>query len=247
METINIPRTQERYGTFSSSNIYKLLTKDRSGKGIGAPGKKYIRQVNYEIAMDRPINAEHDALPTTWGKLGELRVFEILPTAYALVNKNRLFHPEIIYWSGAPDLISEDCESDIKCPWSLEVFGNKIAALTAGIEAYKEEFPEDFWQHISNCTLLRENGIPVKYFEPILYVPYRSEIEEMKKIVNLMDGFEMRKFSRIVNMDEEELPWLKEGGKYKNLNIFRFHIPEEDCEELTETVRECGKLLDKTF
>lgn len=247
METLNIPRTQERYGTFSSSNIWKLMTKDRSGKGMGEKGKTYIKQVNHEIRLGRPVNVEHDALPTSWGHLVESRVFDLLPLNYALVSKKRLFHPEIIHWSGAPDLISEDCESDVKCPWNLAKFCEKVEALKNGIQAYKDEFPEDYWQHLSNCLLLKENGFPVKYFEAIIYTPYKRELEEIREIAKTLQNGVANKGYRIVFLDDDALPWLHEGGKYKNLNIFRFPIPKVDSEDLTVRVRECGKLLDKTF
>jgi hypothetical protein len=43
--------------------------------------------------------------------------------------------------------------------------------------------------------------------------------------------------------EDNDLPFLVEGGHYKNLNIIRFEVPEFDKKLLTERVKEAGKLL----
>ncbi len=41
------------------------------------------------------------------------------------------------------------------------------------------------------------------------------------------------------------MPYLIEGGHYKNLNIIRFEVSEEDKKALTERVIKAGKMLIK--
>ena len=236
-----------RFGTFSSSSIWKLMTKDRTGTGNGAPAKKYIKQVQYELNLGRPLNKEVDSIEILWGKMNELRVFQKLSMEYSLISKNRLFHPEIKYWSGAPDLINKNemVVGDIKCPYSIEMFCDKLKAL-ANIKTYKEEFPEDYWQHISNSILLEKNGCEIKYFEAIIYMPYLSEIEEIKQYA-VSDEIEYSNFkneyTRFYYAKVEELPYLLDGGHYRNINIIRWEINPADKNLLTEKIIKAGELL----
>ena len=227
-----------RCGTFSSSNIWKLMTNDRSGKFFGAPGQKYIRQVNFERAMERPINPDRDSRPTTWGTFVETLVFDKLPLSYQLVSKKRLFHkamPNV--WSGAPDLIEIESEtvSDCKCPFSLEVFGSKLKALK-DLETYKDEFEEDYWQHISNAELLESNGIPIKNFEAVVYVPYKSELDSIRQAAQAYTGEDAYRFKWIQFAYDDELPWIPDGGNYKNLNIVRHPVSFLDKQALSARV-----------
>jgi hypothetical protein len=231
----------ERHCTFSSSQIWKLVTEDRKG-GFGAPAKKYIKQVGYEIKLGRAINKENNSKPTSWGSLVEKMAFYHLPIDYELISKQRLFHKEIKYWSGAPDLVKPLTVSDVKCPFSLEVFCDKIESLN-DVEVYKNEFPEDYWQHISNAILLEQNGFKVKYFEAIIYVPYRSELPTIREMASNYDG-DQNKIAWINWAQDEDLPFVIDGGYYKNLNVIRFEISQHDKYFLTDKVFEAGKITE---
>lgn len=232
--------SMSRNGTFSSSNIHKLLEKGRNNT-FSVAGLKYIKQVRYEQKLGRAINKEHNARATSWGKFIEGRVFNLLPLGYQLVSNKRLFHPEYSFWSGAPDLKKPLVVGDVKAPFSLETFCDKIEALQ-DIEVYKKEFPEDYWQHISNAILLEKNGHPVERFEAIIYVPYKSELAEIRDEAYWHDdeGFNV---SFIDRASDEELPYLPDNGYYKNINIISFEIPKADKDLLTERVIEAGKLI----
>lgn len=232
-----------RHGTFSSSNMWKLMTNDRAKTGFGAPGLKYIKQTGYERLLGRAINTERTARPTSWGSLVQKRVFDLLPLGYRLVDQERLVHQRIPGWTGAPDLLTEDAVADTKCPYSMEVFCDKLEALK-NIEIYKEEFPEDYWQHLSNAILLESAGIKLKYFEAIIYVPYRSELEEIRTMASQIDDpAEQREYYWIAQAMDEELPFIPEGAPFKNLNIFRFPLIDVDKWALIERVKKAGEKL----
>jgi hypothetical protein len=226
-----------RNGTFSSSNIHKLI---KSGKGkndvFSAPGLKYIKQVAYELLLGRELNVEREARPTSWGKFIEQYVYieKSLCLQYDLVSKERLFHKTIKEWSGMPDLKKPNTVGDIKCPFSLEMFVDKIKALS-DIEIYKEEFPNDYWQHISNAILLSENDENVTHFEAVIYVPYKSEIPLIKEYANNYSG-DQNPISWIGYTEENGFPYVLDNGNFKDVNIFRFEIPEADKLFLTERV-----------
>ena len=235
METL----VKERFGTFSSSNIWKLLTNNRKGDGFGAPALKYIKQVGYEIKLGRAINVDRDSRPTSWGKFVERYVFEKLDTSYLLVSDERIFHSTINYWSGAADLLKSDSVCDVKCPFNLEVFCDKINALNASIDLYKEEFPEDYWQHVSNAILNNKD-----YAEAIIYCPYQSELQEIRDMVSNYDG-DQNKVAWINWSEDSDLPYIPDGGFYKNLHIIRFEVPETEKQLLTEKVLAASALLKK--
>jgi hypothetical protein len=216
-----------RHGTFSSSSAWKLMTNDRSGKPFGAPGLRYIKQVNYERRLGRAINPERDSRPTTWGTFVERRAFDLLPIDYSLVSKKRLFHPSLPEWSGAPDLVKEKTVADCKCPYTLDSFCGKIEALQ-DIQVYKDEYPEDYWQHISNACLLQANGFPVTHFEAIIYTPYKSELDIIRDMATNYNGDDQYRFKWISFSNDEELPYLIEGLSYQNLNVLRFEVPTAD-------------------
>lgn len=228
-----------RNGTFSSSQVWKLMSKDKAGTGVGAPFKSYLKQVSYEIILGRAINKDTNPKPCTWGDLVEHHVFGLLEDIlYKHVSNDRLFHPENQYWTGAPDLISPKTVSDVKTPYSLEVFCDKIITLqdafdNEDISVYKRDYPEDYWQHISNAILLELNGTPISHFEAIIYVPYKSELEAIRELANNWSG-DQNKVAWINWASDDDLPYLVDGGHFQNLNTFRFPVPEADKQALKE-------------
>ncbi len=232
-----------RAGTFSSSSMWKLMTNNRKGDGIGAAGLTYIKQVKYEQECGRPINKETIATSLSWGKLLEAYVYrQILGLEYSLVSKDRLVHPRYSFWTGMPDLKKEErVVSDIKAPFSIETFCDKVSTF-GDLEKYKEEFPEDYYQHVSNSIL---SGLPVA--EAIVYCPYESELNSIKMFASNNDwpGNEIYEYERIFNMPNERLPYLVEGKKYKNLNQFEFVVPEADKALLTERILLANKILNQ--
>ena len=54
------------------------------------------------------------------------------------------------------------------------------------------------------------------------------------------------KFAWINWAEDKELPYLLDGGHYKNLNIIRFEVSQEDKDRLTIAVLNASKLLIKS-
>jgi hypothetical protein len=222
--------TTQRHGTFSSSNNYKLMTNGISTGSLGAPAKTYIKQVKHEQQLGRAVNPDRDSRPTTWGTFAEKFVFmEKLPIDYKLINDKRFFHPRFP-WSGSPDVLKGvQIVGDVKCPFNLDVFCTKLEILSTGdSELYKAEFPEDYWQHISNACLLHENGFKIKTMEAIIYCPYQKDLQAIRDMVQAYDGPDLYRFKWIAYAMDEEMPYLIEGGRFKDLNIFQFEIPDAD-------------------
>ena len=240
----------ERTGTFSSSEIHKLMKGGRSG-GFGAPALTYIAEKRMELRLLRPLNNETDAKPANWGKFLEKRCFDLLGLEYKLRSQDRLVHPDIPAWTGAPDCILEDTVCDIKCPFTLKSFCESVDAMNNKNVPYhsdidpspvvewnfKELRPEYYWQLISNAILTGK-----KYVEIIVYVPYKEELAEIREMAQNLDSSQTS-ISFINWASDEQLPYLNKEGQYKNINILRWIADEEDKKLLTKKVQEAIKLL----
>jgi len=232
-----------RNGNFTSSKIVALTSMAKDQKSPGAPFHKYIAQKNMERRLKRSLNKDIDAPPTNWGTLCENHVHELLGLEYKYCSKETKSHPTVEYWKGSPDHIHIHQEShldavvDIKCPHTLESFCQLVDGWNKnGIEGIRDNHRDGetyYWQLVSNACI---TGL--KYAELIVYCPYQAELEAIKKAA---EGDP--RFYRIFYSDDKQLPYLVEGGQYKNLNIFRFIVPPEDKIFLHRRVELAGKDL----
>lgn len=238
-----------RNGNFTSSEIFALTKKDRSGKSFGAPALTYIQETNMERRLCRAITDEVSARPLSWGKLNERRVHDVIGTDYQLCSTETLSHPEIEYWKGSPDFIRyfedtfHNTVVDAKCPLTLKAFCQLVDGWEKdgidGIRAIPRDVGEKYyWQLVSNAILTGCN-----YAELIVYVPYKSELDAIRDMAMNWTGDNEHHYKWIAYALDDELPYLIEGGHYKNLNRFRFEVPFMDKQLLKELVLEAGEYL----
>jgi len=230
--------TAHRYGNFSSSEIWKLMTNDNKGNP-GKPAQTYVQKKVWEQKVGRPLQNDSDSKATIWGKFMEGYVHdEKLPLDYKLCSRERLFHPTIKRWTGMPDLIKGDMVVDIKCP-QLESFceladiaqEHNYVEICDG-ECLKNSYPEYYWQLVSNAILTGCDKA-----ELIVFCPYQSELDEIRKRAFAADALEWgNKLYFIQYSEDGELPYLKNNGYYNNLNIINFAVSEEDKAALTARV-----------
>ena len=222
----------ERNGTFSSSEISKLIKGGRAKDAVfSAPGLTYIKEKRYESLLGRPLQGMVFAKATSWGTFLEERAFGMLPDGYSLVSQDRLAHPTIERWTGAPDFITEDTVGDIKCPYTLKSFCDMMEFM-GDVEAFKTAKPEYYWQLVSNAILTDKDKA-----EFVVYVPYLSELEDVREL-----GYE-NDVNWLERAEDEEMPYLLDGGNYENISRFKFDIPQEDKDLLTERVKLALELL----
>jgi len=230
----------ERFGNFSSSSIHKLCEGE---KGFIKSGLTYIREVSYEKELLRPLGNEANSKETMWGNLCEPIAFNLLGLEYKLVSKERIAHKSIHNWNGMPDNTRIDgikkIVGDTKCPFTLKSFISQIKAHQKGIENYKKEFPEYYWQLVSNAILTESTHI-----ESIIYVPYKSELDNIRAVALVNSDYRFIEY-----MYDNQLPYLLDGGKFKNINTFVYELPLEDIEFLEKRVKmaniELKKLLNE--
>lgn len=226
-----------RIGKFTSSEIWKLTKKDRSGKGFGQIALSYIEEKIYEKLLGRSLSTESDAKPLQWGKLNEAKCFELLGLEYTLTSDKTINHTKFDNWSGSPDGVKDGVVIDIKCPFTLKSFcqlnnchdKDTLIEFTQSGEAY-------YWQLVSNAILTNTNKA-----ELIVYCPYQSELNSIR------EEAEINNYKWIAYATDEQLPYLIEGGYYKNIKTISLDIPQEDKQLLEELVDKASILLLEKF
>ena len=232
-------QSQHRYGNFSSSEIWKLMTNDTKGNP-GKPAQTYLTEKVYEARLGRPLATDSDSKATIWGKFMEGYVHdEKLPLDYKLCSRERLFHRTIERWTGMPDLIKGNTVVDIKCPQlksfcELADIAQEIVynpQVNTGI-ILKSEYPEYYWQLVSNAILTGYDKA-----ELIVFCPFQSELDAIRQRAFAADALEWGNKLYFIQYGEDgELAYLKDGGYYNNLNIINFAVSEEDKAALTARV-----------
>lgn len=252
METIN--NNILRVGNITSSEIAAIMKFGKAKGSFGVPALTYIEECNFERRLGRSISTESNARPLTWGSAIEKRVFDLLGIEYQLVSNKTIVHPDIDYWSGSPDANKFDegkTVVDIKAPLTLKSFCQLVDPLYSSpikldgntmmtmIRDNHKDGDKYYWQLVSNAILTDS-----KYAELIVYVPYESELQAIQDMITQMDDEKQYRYKWIAFADQDELPSLKDGGYYKNINVIRFEVPNEDKVALTERVRQCSELLE---
>lgn len=241
---MSITTNRARVGNFTSSEIVALTKEGKKAGTWGVPALTYIEEKNMERRLNRSVDIETNARPLTWGKLLEARAFDLLGLEYTLSSTETDVHPKIDYWAGSKDGTKEDTVIDIKCPITLKSFCQLVQPLYDGLsgmeamDAIRENHKDGdkyYWQLVSNSILADK-----PFAELIVYVPYLSELTEIKQ---MSEGNPNAYW--VWSASEEELPYLPDGGYYKNLNIIRFAVSDYDKKLLTEKVRAAGELLIK--
>jgi hypothetical protein len=135
----------------------------------------------------------------------------------------------------------------IKAPITLKSFCQLVDPLYDGLEGMAamnvirdnhKDGDKYYWQIVSGAIL---EG--AQFGELIVYVPYKSELEDIKLMAQSVEAEKLSKHYWIAMAAEDELPFLPDGGYYKNINIIRFEIPQADKDALTKSVLKAGEML----
>lgn len=242
----------ERIGHITSSKIHVLCkssSKDKpspiTGVKWSAPALTYFEEKRIERKLGRCLDTGGYSRPALWGLFCEMIVFSHLGLEYKIESKDSTEHPDSEFkeiWSGSRDLIVPDIKIGEIKSYQLKAFSQYTDALTLEvtdkftieqkIQNLKDKFPVEYWQMVSNSIISK-----VPNAEALSFAPYESELPEMREIASSMEGEDQWKYRFITEEKTENLAVLKDGGHYKNLNMFEFKVPEKDIEFLTQRVR----------
>lgn len=215
-----------------------LREANNNPKLTGAP-LTYIEEKRIERRLGRSIEVESYSRPKAWGIFMEMVVFSKVGMEYQIVSQDSDTHPTIAGWSGSKDLIVPGVKvGEIKCYQPKKFAQYTDAILKRDVDIIRAEFPQEYWQLVSNAII---NEVPNA--EAITFMPYQSELDEIRQLAEDYDGSDQWKYRFIAEVPDCELPYLPDGGYYKNLNTFEFEVPQSDRDALTARVVESIKLL----
>ena len=239
----------ERIGRFTSSQIWKLTTKDRTGKTFGAPALTYIEEKRAERTLGRSIDLGKSSQATIWGQVMEHYCNKYhLGIEYTFGSKQTDVHTKYKFWSGSKDYVKNDTAGDIKCfePKRYYELSMQLLKLNEGLitlEQFKKDEKEVYWQVVSNCIILGKlKG------EIITYMPTEKQLLEIRKEIEETGIVEKLGFNEwqtrfIVENELHNLSYIPEGIEYPNFVKFQFEVPAEDIIFLTKCVVDAEKLL----
>lgn len=229
-----------RVGNFTSSQMHRIMSKSNGSwslENVGAPFKSYIVEKVREVRTGRPISADRSSRQTAWGTFVETFAFNKLSEFDKLVSKERYKHPTLP-WSGMPDTITDGVVGDIKCPWTIIKFCDLADSIGQGVEAFKKNHKEYYWQLVSNAILCNVDRAKI-----VCYIPYRKDLAEIKELAGSLDEGKQNNVAFINWATDDELPYIIEENYYKDINILEFDVPQEDKDLLTQRVEMASKLL----
>jgi hypothetical protein len=234
-----IIENKNRIGNFTSSKIFHLTKSGKGENGFGATAITYIKETNIERKLGRSIDTGAYSKDMAWGSFLEHRVFDKMEYGYLLCSDETKLHPSISYWAGTTDLIIPKIKiGEIKCYQPKHFAEYTDAILTQDVKYLKENCPEEYWQIVSNSII---NNVAIG--EAISYMPYQSELDELRELAEYYDGDDQWKYRFIAESPDSSLAYLPDNGYYKNLNRFEFEVPQEDKDFLTERVKLAGSML----
>lgn len=247
---------EKRYGRFTSSGIVALTSnptakEKANGEIFGKPAYTYIQKKIWERRLGRSLETEIFDRNLSWGKLCERYIAQntILPITYKVNMNETTVHPEYEFWSGSEDALEDNLVADFKCPKTLDSFCQFIEPVLLGligteainhIRENHKDGEKYYWQLVSNACIHN-----VQFGELIVFCPYKSELELLRELASDIEENQFQ-YQWIYNSNDNELPYIKDGGVYKNINFIRFEIPQEDKDFLTERVKLANLKMNQT-
>lgn len=201
----------------------------------------YITEKVYEKKMGLPLNRKQGNFNTSWGNLCEHFAFmEMADIDYQLhsyhkKDEERMTHLTIEHWTGVPDFTnnSKGITGDIKCPATRLSYMQHIGWCDAGLDVFKENNPQYYWQLVAHCALTK-----MPFGEMVFFMPYREQLEDIRAVA---DG--NPEFWAIWNKEDDELPYLRSDMNVGNIYRFVWEIPKEDIEYLEMRVKMASDML----
>ena len=221
--------------TEKQQSDYTALKEKANNKDFSQQGKSYIEAKNFERMIGRSLNTEIFSRPISWGNYFEGYAYERLDLSWNLVSKTRWTHPTLP-WSGMPDIICGDKIGDIKSPYTLISFCQQYSCF-GDVEKYKKDFPEYYWQLVSNAILC-----DVKSVTAVIFVPKLSDFAEIKEDI-LTPGKYEKDYSWIATAKPSEVPYLPDDCLINSLQTWEFEVPDSDRAELVERISVAASML----
>ena len=248
MEQILSGKTAKRYGgRFTSSKIHALTKLNSKKNDFGSPALTYIKEKKIELLLKDSVSSYAHSKRLAWGNFVEVFCYHKcleLDLGYILNSKETKLHPKYSeYWSGACDMEYYKGDklhaiSEIKC------YQKKGFALYAemlqkkDIELFKKEYPQEYWQIVSNACIH-----DVDFGEAIAFMPFKKDYDILRGMAENYEGVDAWKYRFIYEDKIWQLPFLNEDSSFNDIEKFMFEVPKEDKQFLTSQVEKAIKIL----
>lgn len=230
-----------RVGNITSSKAHLFIAEGKMELGFSAPAITYIKEKNIERVMGISLKQEVYSKAIAWGEIIELYVHEkTLGLDYEAVGKVTISHPTIEFWKGSPDNVNKakSIVGDTKGYERKAYAEYADTIMLKDTEFFKKTHPQEYWQLVSNAIILG-----MDYIQPILFMPFKSELEQIRAFVDSYEGEDKWKYKYIYDASDSQLPYLPDGGYYKNLTTAILEVPQSDKDLLTSKIELAGTLL----
>jgi hypothetical protein len=238
-----------RVARFTSSKISVLMLDGKGKYGFGAGAITYINQKAMELELGRGISLPVHKWEMCWGKAWEVWVHWQLGGDYELVIDKTTINSKMPFHSGSEDFqvkIDGGCISELKC-YQLENFYKYSKCLMKqDIEFFKNDFPSEYWQIVSNSLIHN-----TKFGEAISFMPTEENLIEMRQLIEETDYVEKHlkddpwKYRFIIERDLYDLPFIPAHSDFSSMTKFRFEVPLKDKMKLIERLTKANKLLNE--
>ena len=195
---------KDRQGSFTGSEVWKLMTEPRSKKEtISKTAETYILEKVWE-KLSGKCKSGFDNFATEWGNDNEPKAKKWYTklTGREVTDSRLVFNPDLKGFTGSPDgEVGEDGLIEIKCPFN-GANHLKHCFITTD-EYFKAEHPDYYWQIMSYLYLTGRQWCDFVSFDPridcdlgmFIYRVNKNEADEAlleAKIIQareLFDGF----------------------------------------------------------
>jgi putative phage-type endonuclease len=178
---------KDRQGSFTGSEVWKLMTEPRSKKeSISKTAETYILEKVWE-RLSGKCKSGFDNFATEWGNDNEpiAKKWYTKLTGREIQESQLVFRPELKGFTGSPDgEVDEDGLIEIKCPFN-GANHLKHCFITSD-EYFKAEHPDYYWQIMSYLYLTGRQWCDFVSFDPridcdlgmFIYRVNKNETEE---------------------------------------------------------------------
>lgn len=235
---------KNRVAHFTSSKVAPLLLNGKGKYGFGAGAITYIEERAMELELGRGVELPLNKWEILWGKVWEPYVHWQLGAEYKICIDQSKEHPKYPFWSGAKDFRIPDGVSELKCYQMKKHYEYTKCLLKQDVQLLKANYKDEYWQIVSNSCI-----DDVKLGEAMAFMPTEEMLLEMKQMIEDTDYVERQlkddpfKYKFIVDRPLWDLPFIPEHSKFPSMTKFRFTVPKEDKEFLTERIIKANQLL----
>lgn len=240
-----------RVARITSSKVSLLLVDGKGEMGFGAGAITYLNNKKKELEFGRGLELPIHKWEMLWGKMFEPFVHWQLGNDYELVIDKTTLHPKYSQWSGSQDfnILSDGVKigiAELKCYQMSNHFDYVKVLQQQNTEVFKKEYPECYWQILSNCII---HGVNIG--EAIAFMPTEEQLIEMRDLLENSDYIEKQlkddawKYRQFHEKDLYDLPFIPKHSDFPSMVKFRFEVPIKDMVLLTKKVTDAIKYLNK--